>query len=224
MAKRVTKGLREPTLAFYSAGRIEGRGVLVDLTLSKARVGATDRSVKVGTRVELTLMVRGDILPLPVPGVVSDVTEDGFGVCFEDLEGNLHHLLQLAVRELSGAPKRSSSSASGPRPKGSLASRRALGPGEGIPVEFHAASRQGKGHIKNLSEGGLFVGSGSIPQPGDTVRLAFRTLDGRKVGVSGLIWWTTRQVRRDRSMAPGFGVRLLHTDDAYERLISSLLD
>jgi Tfp pilus assembly protein PilZ len=91
-----------------------------------------------------------------------------------------------------------------------------------IRTEFEVGGRSGKGKITNVAEGGLFVGTASIPEQGETVELRFSTPSGRRLAVSGLVWWTTAQTHPDRYKLPGFGLRLLEESDDYDRFVRSL--
>ena len=91
-----------------------------------------------------------------------------------------------------------------------------------IPAEFAAGDLKGIGQIKNLNEGGLFVGTQSIPPQGETVLLHFSLPGGEQVELSGMVWWTTRDSAA-RHRQPGFGLRLLEENAAYRGWIERLL-
>jgi hypothetical protein len=91
-----------------------------------------------------------------------------------------------------------------------------------IRTEFEAGGRSGKGKITNVAEGGLFVGTASIPDQGETVELHFSTPTGRRVDLSGLVWWTTAQTNPELHKLPGFGLCLLDESDDYSRFVRSL--
>jgi uncharacterized protein (TIGR02266 family) len=88
-----------------------------------------------------------------------------------------------------------------------------------IPAEFEADGLSGKGEVRNVSDGGLFVGTLAIPQEGSTVAIKMRAPGKADVEVSGLVWWTAEggQARR-----PGFGLRVLDDDEGYRRLVASV--
>jgi Tfp pilus assembly protein PilZ len=90
-----------------------------------------------------------------------------------------------------------------------------------IQTEFEAGRLHGRGKIRNLAEGGLFVGTTQVPRQGDLVTLSFRDHKGRELGVSGLVWWTTAD-EPGSHRAPGFGIRLLEDSDDYHRFLDSL--
>jgi hypothetical protein len=90
-----------------------------------------------------------------------------------------------------------------------------------IQTEFEAGELHGRGTIRNVAEGGLFVGTPQIPHQGDLVSLSFRDGKGRGLGVSGLVWWTTIDEPGAHS-APGFGIRLLEDTDDYRNFFESL--
>ncbi|MEM7410778.1 MAG: PilZ domain-containing protein [Myxococcota bacterium] len=90
-----------------------------------------------------------------------------------------------------------------------------------IDTEFEAGSVHGKGKIRNVAEGGAFVGTSQVPDQGDLVVLSFRDGRGGRLDVSGLVWWTTSEAPGAHTR-PGFGVRLLDDDPDYERFVESL--
>jgi uncharacterized protein (TIGR02266 family) len=90
-----------------------------------------------------------------------------------------------------------------------------------IETEFEIAGHRSRlrGKIKNVSEGGLFVGTASLPEEGDNVALHFRAPNGRECSLSGMVWWTRAPSDIDRR-APGFGLRLLEESDALTSLLA----
>ncbi len=93
---------------------------------------------------------------------------------------------------------------------------------ERIPVRFQAESIRGEGHIKNLTQEGIFVRSDVLPEAGENVSVSFETTEGRKVEIEGVVRWTTTQFPK-RSVRPGFGVRLHRVDEEYLRFFESIL-
>ena len=91
-----------------------------------------------------------------------------------------------------------------------------------IQTEFAAGGLRGTGKIRNVAEGGLFVGTEQLPDQGDTVRVSFRS-NGTSVDVEGLVWWTTEDSPGPHR-ARGFGMRLLYDSEEYERFLASLMD
>ena len=90
-----------------------------------------------------------------------------------------------------------------------------------IQTEFEAGALQGRGTIRNVTEGGLFVGTTQVPDQGDLVSVSFRDPKGRGLDVSGLVWWTTTD-EPGSHRAPGFGMRLLEDSEAYRQFVESL--
>jgi Tfp pilus assembly protein PilZ len=90
-----------------------------------------------------------------------------------------------------------------------------------IQTEFEAGALHGRGTIRNVAEGGLFVGTPQIPHQGELVSLSFRDGKGRGLGVSGLVWWTTTD-EPGAHRSPGFGIRLLEDTDDYRSFFESL--
>ena len=92
-----------------------------------------------------------------------------------------------------------------------------------LPIEFTAAGRDGRGKVKNVSLGGLFVNSDLVPEQGDTVELRATTTSGAPLELTGMVWWTTN----DGPETPfdherGFGLRLLEENEAYRVFVENL--
>jgi len=91
-----------------------------------------------------------------------------------------------------------------------------------IETEFEAGGRRARGKIKNMSEGGLFVGTTSVPEEGETVDLSFKERGGNEIKLSGLVWWTTNDGNGNGRRTPGFGLRLLDEIDDVRDLLAKL--
>ena len=89
-----------------------------------------------------------------------------------------------------------------------------------IPTEFKAGGLEGRGKVRNVSEGGLFVGTREIPPQGETVMLSLSVPGRQPIEVSGMVWWTTQDGGRHAD--PGFGLRILDEDDEYRRMVDGL--
>jgi Tfp pilus assembly protein PilZ len=87
---------------------------------------------------------------------------------------------------------------------------------------FEVGRLRAAGQVRNLGDGGLFVGSPAVPRKGDKVELSFGGADGSPVEVSGVVGWTTLDRRGSRHAAPGFGVRLVDAGEAYRSLLRRL--
>jgi len=92
-----------------------------------------------------------------------------------------------------------------------------------LKARFKAGGKLGEGKIRNVSLGGLFVGTDAIPSQGEAAKVRFRMPDGNAVEVSGFVWWTTTQDRSRRHRAPGFGLRLIDSNPAYEQAVRRLI-
>lgn len=90
-----------------------------------------------------------------------------------------------------------------------------------IQTEFEAGPHKGQGKICNVGEGGAFVGTPQPPNQGETVRLSFRDRKGRRLDVTGLVWWTTDEAPGAHRV-PGFGMRLLDESEEYQAFVESL--
>jgi hypothetical protein len=91
-----------------------------------------------------------------------------------------------------------------------------------IETEFAVGKHRGKGRILNVSERGVFVGTGSIPPQGETASLQFRAPGGGPIRLSGLVWWTTDDEDGTRHRETGFGVRLLDDNENFRQFRESL--
>ena len=92
-----------------------------------------------------------------------------------------------------------------------------------IPATIISRSLEAKGKIRNLSSGGLFVGTESVLEQGDPVVVKFDAPNGEPVKARGLVWWTTMdRVVYGRTIT-GFGVRLTWASGEYRRLIEQLV-
>jgi hypothetical protein len=90
-----------------------------------------------------------------------------------------------------------------------------------IPAEFRAGAIRGRGNVRNVSEGGLFVGTRAIPKAGTNAKVRLVAPGKVPVEVFGLVWWTASPANPlDRSC--GFGLRVLDDDDGYRRLVESI--
>jgi hypothetical protein len=90
-----------------------------------------------------------------------------------------------------------------------------------IPTEFRAPGLSGKGNVRNVSDGGLFVGTSAIPDEGECVELKINAPGEPLIEVTGLVWWTTSQLEVPNARS-GFGLRLLAQSEPYLRLLESL--
>jgi hypothetical protein len=90
-----------------------------------------------------------------------------------------------------------------------------------IQTDFETEALRGRGTIRNMAEGGMFVGTPHIPHQGELVSLSFRDGKGRGLDVSGLVWWTTLD-EPGPHRTTGFGIRLLEESDDYRSFFESL--
>lgn len=90
-----------------------------------------------------------------------------------------------------------------------------------IPTEFRTRSLSGAGKVRNLSEHGLFVGTGAIPEEGEAVEIELAEPGWPRISLTGLVWWTARHPV-DRNAHCGFGLWLVADSAAYRRLVASL--
>jgi hypothetical protein len=90
-----------------------------------------------------------------------------------------------------------------------------------IPAEFRAGEIQGRGEVRNVSPGGLFVGTRVIPEEGASAKVRIVAPGKVPVEVMGLVWWVVRsEVPWDGRS--GFGLRVLDEDEGYRRFVDSI--
>ena len=90
-----------------------------------------------------------------------------------------------------------------------------------FPAKLRAGRSCWKGEVRNLSQGGLFVGSISIPAEGSPVSVEIQPPGRMAVEVTGLVWWRREPVHGGG--IPGFGLRLVDADEeSYRVLVASL--
>ncbi len=88
-----------------------------------------------------------------------------------------------------------------------------------IPAQFKAGALSGKGDVRNVSDGGLFVGTLAVPEEGSEVELTLREPGKTEIVVNGLVWWTAPAGSAKRC---GFGLRLLDEHTEFQRLVDSI--
>ncbi len=94
-----------------------------------------------------------------------------------------------------------------------------------IPAAFEADDLRGRGYLKNVSKGGLFLRTEVLPVAGTGVRVLFHNRDGSKIEVQGKVAWNTSQLdAADRGETrPGFGMIFDTTDNAYREFLEQLM-
>ena len=100
-----------------------------------------------------------------------------------------------------------------------------------VQVYFQSGRTQGRGYIRNLSKGGLFIRAESLPAPGAPVALTIELPSGIKVDLNGTVRWTTAELNGTPQalgepavpVRPGFGVRIESDSARYRELFESLL-
>ena len=90
-----------------------------------------------------------------------------------------------------------------------------------IPAVFRTDGVKGTGKVRNISEGGLFVGTRAIPDQGHSVRIMLTPPNYPAIEVTGFVWWTTRDHPSPQER-PGCGIRVLDDNEQYRRLELSL--
>jgi len=92
-----------------------------------------------------------------------------------------------------------------------------------IAVEIVASGGVAAGTVRNASEDGMFVETGTIPGQGEPISIRLDAPGEEPIELSGLVWWTTDD-SPDRHTERGFGLRLLEGDERYARLLSELCE
>jgi hypothetical protein len=100
-----------------------------------------------------------------------------------------------------------------------------------VEVYYQSGRTQGRGHIRNLSKGGMFIRADALPQPGAPVALTIETPSGAKIDLNATVRWTTAELSgpapstspTDPAVKSGFGVRIESESPAYRELFESLL-
>ncbi len=92
-----------------------------------------------------------------------------------------------------------------------------------VPASFEAGTLRGKGHVKNVSKGGLFLRSETLPPSGSQVRVLFHSGEGRKVEVNGIVAWSTNDLPGETDARPGFGIRFHELSDEYLEFYEQIL-
>ena len=89
-----------------------------------------------------------------------------------------------------------------------------------IPAEFLADGWQGRGEVRNVSQGGLFVRTQeAIPDAGTEIKVTLTSPGKVPVEVQGFVWWTAPP---GQALPCGFAMRVLDDDEGYKRLVESL--
>lgn len=90
-----------------------------------------------------------------------------------------------------------------------------------IPAVFRAGEMIGRGEVRNVSEGGLFVGTQSLPEEGSSIVVKLSAPGKIPVQVTGLVWWTTSRHQQGTRHC-GFGLRILDDGAGFQRLLQSV--
>ncbi len=91
-----------------------------------------------------------------------------------------------------------------------------------VPASFESGEVRGKGHVKNVSKGGLFLRSDVLPEPGSEIRVLFHTQQGRKVEIEGIVVWSTTELEQPDAR-PGFGVRFEGASEQFLEFYEQIL-
>ena len=89
---------RFPAHAFFTADGVEGRGVLVDLSVTGARIEKATNRVATGTSINLQIAVREDCFPMEIEAEVVRDTESGFAIEFSRVDSRLKNFLEFVLR------------------------------------------------------------------------------------------------------------------------------
>ncbi len=92
-----------------------------------------------------------------------------------------------------------------------------------VHARFLAGELEGNGTVANVSDGGLFIETATLPELGDTVEVTLSDVEG-ELWLSGMVWWTTGDPPAARHARTGFGLRLLEESDGWARWIDQLAE
>jgi len=79
--------------ARYAAGELEGEGLVVDLSITGARMRNCSLPLEPGAKLALRLKPSGGFPTLPIAAEVARTTRDGFAVHFVDLDRRVRERL-----------------------------------------------------------------------------------------------------------------------------------
>ncbi len=91
-----------------------------------------------------------------------------------------------------------------------------------VPASFESGELRGKGHVKNVSKGGLFLRTDALPEAGSEVRVLFHTQLARKVEIRGIVVWSTAELDQPDAR-PGFGVRFEGASEQFLEFYEQIL-
>lgn len=92
-----------------------------------------------------------------------------------------------------------------------------------IAARFQTDAIAGQGHIKNICREGVFLRTGDLPEPGESVTVSFENETGEKIEVSGSVRWTTAQLQCSQDVPPGFGVHIDNPTSEFDEFFEHLL-
>ncbi len=92
-----------------------------------------------------------------------------------------------------------------------------------IPARYQCEGVIGKGHIKNVTQEGMFLRTDRLPAPGSRIRLVFEPEDGPKVEVSGTVRWTTGQLQATADTSSGFGMQIENVTEEFLEFFENIL-
>ena len=91
-----------------------------------------------------------------------------------------------------------------------------------VAAKFTCGALQSTGHIKNLSKGGLFMRTASLPPVGEIVQIIILTRSRQKIEVVGRVCWSTEQLRSPGDQL-GFAIEFTDTSEEYREFFADLL-
>ena len=109
-----------------------------------------------------------------------------------------------------------------PRSTGGIERRKLKRSVARVPASFESGEVRGKGHVKNVSKGGVFLRSDVLPEPGSEIRVLFHTQQGRKVEIEGIVVWSTTELEQPDAR-PGFGVRFEGASEQFLEFYEQIL-
>jgi hypothetical protein len=116
--RRATPRVQLLSHVFFSAGRVEGRGVLHEVSKTGARIEDTSPRLKPGTKVQLTFVLDQDGQPMDISANVVRETESGFAVQFTETNERLELWFQEVLSRSERGDSRETDRSSPPREAG----------------------------------------------------------------------------------------------------------
>jgi len=94
---------------------------------------------------------------------------------------------------------------------------------ERLHVHFQTQDLHAKGHVRNISFGGMFIRAEELPPVGSPIAIAIDTPGGGRIHVGGRVRWSTAQLDRAIGEDSGFGVEIEKEIEPFRKLVAALM-